>query len=104
MYRSDEIIQLLSKKELPYDIIQYILKFERYLTFDYNIGEWMLFSKIFHSHQKNKIFYEDIKYSFLNEIKNINGNFDNLRKYKSILYKIKKENQNTLLYLNSLRY
>jgi len=104
MYRSDEIIQLFSDKKLPKDIIQYILQIERYLTYEYNIKQWILFSKIFHSHQKVKIFYEDIKYSFLNEIHEINGNFVSLKRYKSNIYKIKCDNKMYSLHLNSLRY
>jgi len=104
MYRSDEIIQLFSDKKLPKDIIHYILQIERYLTYEYNIKQWILFSKIFHSHQKVKIFYEDIKYSFLNELHEINGIFDNLKRYKSKIYKIKYDNKMYSLYLNSLRY
>ena len=104
MYRSDEIIQLFSKKEIPKDIIQYILQIERYLTCKYNIKQWILFSKIFHNHQKKKFFYEDIKSSFLNEIQEINGNFVSLKIYKSKIYKIKYGNEMYSLYLNSLRY
>jgi hypothetical protein len=104
MYRSDEIIQLFSNKHLPKDVIQYILKIERYLTCKYNIKQWIRFSKIFHNHQKIKLFYEDIKYSLLNEIQEINGNFVSLKRYKSKIYKIKYDNKMYSLYLNSLRY
>ncbi len=104
MYRSDEIIQLFSNKHLPKDVIQYILKIERYLTCKYNIKQWILFSKIFHNHQKIKLFYEDIKYSFLNEIQEINGNFVKLKRYKSNIHVIKYNNEMFSQHLNSLRY
>jgi len=104
MYRSDEIIQLFSIKNLPKDVIQYILQIERYLTCKYNIEQWIRFSKIFHNHQKKKFFYEDIKSSFLNEIHEINGSFVSLKRYKSNIYKIKYDNKIYSLYLNSLRY
>lgn len=104
MYRSDEIIQLFSNKHLPKDVIQYILKIERYLTCKYNIKQWIRFSKIFHNHQKKKFFYEDIKSSFLNEIHEINGSVVSLKRYKSKIYKIKYDNKMYSLYLNSLRY
>ena len=104
MYRSNEIIKFFSEKNLPKDIIQYILQIERYLIYKYNIKQWIRFSKIFHNHQKKKFFYEDIKSSFLNEIHEINGNFVSLKQYKSKIYKIKYDNKMYSLHLNSLRY
>lgn len=104
MYRSDEIIQLFSEKNLPKDIIQYILQIERYLIYKYNIKQWIRFSKIFHNHQKKKFFYEDIKSSFLNEIHEIKGSFKALKRYKYRMYKIKYDNKMYSLYLNTLRY
>jgi len=104
MYRSNEIIKFFSEKNLPKDIIQYILQIERYLIYKYNIKQWIRFSKIFHNHQKKKFFYEVIKSSFLNEIQEINGNFVSLKIYKSKIYKIKYGNEMYSLYLNSLRY
>ena len=50
-----------------------------------------------------KFFYEEIKNTFLNEIKEINGNMIYLKKYKCKLYKIKCENKISMLYINSLR-
>ena len=112
MYRSQEILQIFSKIYLsqniiiylPQDIIKYILHYERDILYEKSIYQWIKTSEIFHKFQKQKFFYEDIKNTFLKEIQDINGNFDYLKKYKSKIFKIKKENQICMLYLNSVRY
>lgn len=104
MYRSQEIIQIFSQIYLPQDITKYILNIERNLLYKKSINQWMLSSKIFYKFQKQKIFYEEIKNTFFNEIKEINGNMIYLKKYKFKLYNLKKENEICSLYLNSVRY
>jgi len=104
MYRSQEIIQIFYQISLPQDIIKYILQIERNLLYKIFINQWIRSSKLFHNTQKQKFFYENIKNTFLNEIKEINGNMIYLKKYKCKLYKIKCENKISMLYINSLRF
>lgn len=104
MYRSQEIIQIFYKIYLPQDITKYILNIERNLLYKKSIYQWIRNSEIFHKLQKHKFFYENIKNTFLNEIKEINGNMIYLKKYKCMLYKIKQENKISMLYVNSLRF
>ena len=104
MYRSQEIIQLFSQIYIPQDITKYILNIERNLLYKKSIHQWIRSSKLFHKTQKQKFFYEEIKNTFLNEIKEINGNMIYLKKYKCKLYKIKCENKISTLYINSLRF
>ena len=47
---------------------------------------------------------EDVAIQFLQEIKEIQGNFNNLKKYKLRLWNIHRENQSYSIYLNSIRY
>ena len=104
MYRSQEIIQLFSQIYIPQDITKYILDIERNLLYKKSIYQWIRYSNLFHKTQKQKFFYEEIKNTFLNEIKEINGNMIYLKKYKCKLYKIKCENKISMLYINSLRF
>ena len=104
MYRSQEILQILYKKNLSKDIIQYILQFERKIIFKECIHQMIFNSYIFSRYQKEKIFYIDNKHRFINEIKEINGNTDYLKKYCKKLNHIRKENKIFSLYLNNLRY
>jgi hypothetical protein len=104
MYRSSEIIKILSKKNLPEEIVKHILSYERILLFNKSIYQWLSISYQFHTERMKLLFYLDIKSNFLNEIYNINGDFDYLKQYKSRLYDIKLKNKNDALYLNSLRY
>ena len=80
MYRSQEIIQLFSQIYLPKDLTKYILNIERNLLYKKSIHQWIRISKLFHKTQKQKFFYEEIKNTFLNEIKEINGNMIYLKK------------------------
>ena len=104
MNRSQEIIQIFSQFNLPHDIIKYILHTERDMLYKKTLYQWIKISEIFHTTQKQKFFYEDIKNTFLNEIHEINGNMKYLKKYKCKLYKIKQENKISMLYINSLRF
>tara|TARA_B100000123_G_scaffold270425_1_gene248256 strand:- start:946 stop:1260 length:315 start_codon:yes stop_codon:yes gene_type:complete len=104
MYRSQEIIKILCKKNLPKDIIKYILCLEREKIFQECIFQMIYHSYLFHSEKSKRFFYEQNKKIFLNEIVEINGNTDYLKKYCKKLYKIRKENQLCSLYVNSLRY
>ena len=104
MYRSSEIIEILSKKNLPEEIVKHILSYERILLFNKSIYQWLSISYQFHTERMKLLFYLDIKSNFLNEIYDINGDFDYLKQYKSKIYDIKLKNKNDSLYLNSLRY
>lgn len=104
MYRSQEIIKLFIQKNLPQDIIYYILHLERKLIFQRQIFQWIYFSELFYNEMSRKFFYNDIKNNFLNEIKEINGNMNYLKQYKLKIWNLKIKNKNDALYLNSLRY
>ena len=104
MYRSQEILQIFYKKNLSKDIIQYILQLERSITFQECIRQMIFNSYLFSRYQKEKIFYIDNKYKFINEIKEINGDTDYLKKYCKKLYHIRKESRISALYVNSLRF
>jgi hypothetical protein len=104
MYRSQEILQIFYKKNLSKDIIQYILQLERSITFQECIFQMIYNSYLFHSEKSKRFFYLQNKKSFLNEIKEINGNTDYLKKYCKKLYHINKENKISSIYVNSLRY
>ena len=73
-------MKLFYQKSLPQDIIKYILQIERNLLYKKSIHQWIKSSKLFHEitqKQKNckKLYHiEKIKNTFLNEIKEINGN------------------------------
>tara|TARA_B100000900_G_scaffold413664_1_gene438197 strand:+ start:1345 stop:1659 length:315 start_codon:yes stop_codon:yes gene_type:complete len=104
MYRSQEILQILSTKNLPKDIIEYILEIERKQTFQECIFQMIYHSYLFHSEKSKRFFYEQNKIIFLNEIVEINGNTEYLKKYCKKLYKIRFDNKICSLYINSLRY
>jgi len=104
MYRSQEILQIFYKKNLSKDIIQYILQLEREKIFDECIHQMIFNSYLFSRYQKEKIFYIDNKHRFINEIKEINGDTDYLKKYCKKLYYINKENKISSIYVNSLRF
>jgi len=104
MYRSQEILQIFYKKNLSKDIIQYILQLEREKIYIDCIHQMIFNSYLFFKYQKDKIFYIDIKNSFLNEIHEINGDTQYLKKYCKKLYKINQENKISALYINSLRF
>jgi hypothetical protein len=102
MYRSNEILQIFSF--LPTDIINYILSIERKILFKRQIVQWNYLSYLFHTELSRNLFSNDLKNIFICEIKDINGNFENLKQYKLKLWNIKVRNKNDALYLNSLRY
>ena len=104
MYRSQEILQLFYKKNLSKDIIQYILQLERRITFQECIFQMIYNAYLFHSEKSKRFFYSQNKNLFLNEIKEINGNTNYLKKYCKKLYHINKESKTSMLYVNSLRY
>lgn len=104
MFRSQEIIIIFTEKNLSYDIIKYILDLERSLLFEKSIYQWIKISNLFYKNQAKKFFYNDIKKTFLNEINYINGDFNILKKYCKKINKLKIQNYNYSLYLNSLRY
>lgn len=104
MFRSQEILQIFYKKKLSKDIIKYILELERKHTFQECIFQMIYNSFLFYSEKSKRFFYENNKIIFLNEIKEINGNTDYLKKYCKKINKLKIQNYNYSLYLNSLRY
>jgi len=104
MYRSQEILQIFYKKNLSKDIIEYILKLEREITFQEHIFQIIYNSYLFHTEKSKNFFYKQNKQSFLNEILEINGDTEYLKKYCKKLYLIRKENKISSLYVNSLRY
>lgn len=104
MYRSQEILQIFYKKNLSKDIIQYILQLERKIIFVECIHQMIFNSYTFFKYQKEKIFYIDNKHKFINEIKEINGDTNYLKKYCKKLYHIRKESKISALYVNSLRF
>ena len=104
MYRSQEILQIFYKKNLSKDIIQYILKLEREKIFDECIYQMIYNAYLFHSEKSKRFFYLQNKKYFLNEIKEINGDTDYLKKYCKKLYHINKENKISSIYVNSLRF
>lgn len=104
MYRSQEILQIFYKKNLSKDIIQYILQLERSISFQECIFQMIYNAYLFHSEKSKRFFYLQNKQSFLNEIKEINGDTDYLNKYCKKLYYIKKVNKISSIYVNSLRY
>ena len=104
MYRSQEILQIFYKKNLSKDIIQYILNLERRITFQECIFQMIYNAYLFHSEKSKRFFYLQNKQSFLNEIKEIDGNTDYLKKYCKKLYKINQENKISALYINSIRF
>ena len=104
MYRSQEILQIFYKKNLSKDIIQYIIYLERRITFQECIFQMIYNAYLFHSEKSKRFFYLQNKQSFLNEIKEIDGNTDYLKKYCKKLYKINQENKISALYINSIRF
>jgi len=104
MFRSQEIIQILSNKNLSEDIINYILYLERSITFQECIFQMIYNAYLFHSEKSKRFFYLHNKTLFLNEIVEINGDTDYLKKYYKKLHHIRKENKICSLYLNSLRF
>ena len=82
MYRSSEIIEILSKKNLPEEIVKHILSYERILLFNKSIYQWLSISYQFHTERMKLLFYLDIKSNFLNEIYDINGDFEKYQEYE----------------------
>ena len=104
MYRSQEILQIFYKKKLSKDIIHYILQLERSISFQECIFQMIYNAYLFHSEKSKRFFYIQNKQSFLNEIHEINGDTQYLKKYCKKLYHIRKENKISALYINSLRF
>tara|TARA_B100000674_G_scaffold470616_1_gene458578 strand:- start:285 stop:599 length:315 start_codon:yes stop_codon:yes gene_type:complete len=104
MYRSSEIIQIFNEWNLTEDITKFILEIERQLLFQESFHDWLCFSRIAKREKFKRFFYDDNNILFLQEIKEIQGNFNNLKKYKLQLWNIHRENQSYSIYLNSIRY
>ncbi len=104
MYRSQEIIQIFYNKNLSKDIIKYILYLERKQIFIDTLFQMIYHSYLFHTEKSKRFFYVQNKQSFLNEIVEIGGNTDYLKKYCKKLYLIRKENKISSIYVNSLRF
>ena len=104
MYRSQEILQIFNELNLPEYLSKYILEYERKLLFKESLHNWMYLSQIAKRSKFKRFFYEENNILFLQEIRDINGNIDNLKKYKLKLWNIQKKNQYYAIYLKSLRY
>ena len=104
MYRSQEILQIFNELNIPEPISKYILEYERKLLFKESLHNWMYLSQIAKRSKFKRFFYEENNILFLQEIRDINGNIDNLKKYKLKLWNIQKKNQYYAIYLKSLRY
>tara|TARA_Y100000817_G_scaffold211433_1_gene165980 strand:- start:616 stop:930 length:315 start_codon:yes stop_codon:yes gene_type:complete len=104
MYRSQEILQIFNELNIPEPISKYILEYERKLLFKESLHNWMYLSQIAKRVKFKRFFYEENNILFLQEIRDINGNIDNLKKYKLKLWNIQTKNQYYAIYLKSLRY
>ena len=104
MYRSQEILQIFNELNIPEPISKYILEYERKLLFNESLHNWMYLSQIAKRVKFKRFFYEENNILFLQEIRDINGNIENLKKYKLKLWNIQKKNQYYAIYLKSLRY
>ena len=104
MYRSQEILQIFNELNIPEPISKYILEYERKLLFNESLHNWTYLSQIAKRVKFKRFFYEENNILFLQEIRDINGNLDNLKKYKLKLWNIQTKNQYYAIYLKSLRY
>tara|TARA_Y100001970_G_C14215007_1_gene849127 strand:+ start:949 stop:1263 length:315 start_codon:yes stop_codon:yes gene_type:complete len=104
MYRSSEIIKIFNELNLNEYISKYILEIERKLLLKESLYDWIYLSVIVKRAKFKRFFYEDNNLLFLQEINDIQGNFNNLKKYKQRLWAIHKKNKSYSFYLNSLRY
>tara|TARA_E500000178_G_C16908679_1_gene701534 strand:+ start:95 stop:409 length:315 start_codon:yes stop_codon:yes gene_type:complete len=104
MFRSQEILQIFTKKNLPEDISKYILELERKIIFQESIYQMIYNSYLFHSERSKRFFYLHNKINLLNQIKEIDGNTKYLKKYCEKLYHINRENKISSIYVNSLRF
>ena len=104
MYRSQEILQIFNELNIPEPISKYILEYERKLLFKESLHNWMYLSQIAKRVKFKRFFYEENNILFLQEIRDINGNIENLKKYKLKLWNIQTKNQYYAIYLKSLRY
>ena len=104
MYRSQEILLIFNELNIPEPISKYILEYERKLLFNESLHNWMYLSQIAKRAKFKRFFYEENNILFLQEIRDINGNIENLKKYKLKLWNIQKKNQYYAIYLKSLRY
>ena len=104
MYRSQEILLIFNELNIPEPISKYILEYERKLLFKESLHNWMYLSQIAKRSKFKRFFYEENNILFLQEIRDINGNIENLKKYKLKLWNIQKKNQYYAIYLKSLRY
>ena len=104
MYRSQEILQIFNELNIPEPISKYILEYERKLLFNESLHNLTYLSQIAKRVKFKRFFYEENNILFLQEIRDINGNIENLKKYKLKLWNIQKKNQYYSIYLKSLRY
>jgi hypothetical protein len=104
MYRSQEIIQILNEYNLPYEISKYILEIERKINFKNSLYDWMHFSFEAREAKVRRFFYEENNDFFLNEIKDIQGDFNLLKKQKLKLWHVKRKMNSEALLINSMRF
>tara|TARA_Y100000590_G_C15720837_1_gene1013481 strand:- start:2426 stop:2740 length:315 start_codon:yes stop_codon:yes gene_type:complete len=104
MYRSDQIIQLFLFKDIPLEISKLILKKEREIIFKESLYDWTHLSISVKKYKFKRFFYEDNHLLFIDEIKDINGCFFNLIKYKQLIRDIIYKNNLWANNLYQLRY
>jgi len=104
MYRSQEIILIFNKVNLPDEISKYILSLERQWLFENSWLQWISFSRIIKEEKCRRFFYEDYNDLFLQEIRDIKGSFVILKDNKERVRIIKRRNRNFDHSLRSLRY
>ena len=104
MYRSQEIIKIFNKVNLPDEISKYILGLERQWLFENSWLQWISFSRIIKEVKCSRFFYEDYNDLFLQEIRDIQGSFITLKENKERVRIIKRSNRNFCHSIRSLRY
>tara|TARA_B110000967_G_C18691254_1_gene463118 strand:- start:355 stop:669 length:315 start_codon:yes stop_codon:yes gene_type:complete len=104
MYRSQEIIQIFHKYNIPDEITKYILVIERQLLFENSWRSWIHISQLIKSAKCKRFFYEENNDFFLQEIRDIKGSFIILKENKEKIQMIKQNNHNYSNYLRSVRY
>ena len=104
MYRSDEIIQLFSRRNIPIEITRLILQKERDILFKQSLYNMIHLSIGAKKYKCKRLFYEENHHLFIDEIKEINGCFHNLKKYKQTLRDIIFKNNQWANNLYQLKY
>lgn len=104
MYRSQEIIQIFHKFNIPDEISKEILRLEREWLFKKSWKQWLHLSCLIKEAKCRRFFYEENNDFFLQEIRDIQGSFAILKNNKEKIRIIKRNNLNYGNYLRSVRY